>query len=231
MRIDARIVDFDITPEAVRQKLSNLKANKACGVDCIHVNALKEVQNFDVPLSDIFKYSLRNSCLPQVWRDANITPLHKKGSRMNSNNCRPVSLTSQVMKLMERLVLDALWIHIRDNDNDIISCDQHGFQSGFSCVTQLIECLLDWAHTYGNRQQTDIIYLDFSKAFYTVPRKRLIYKLSKLGIKGSVLRWIESFLADRRQRVVLRNGISHWLPVTSGVLQGSILWPVCSCCM
>ena len=69
------------------------------------------------------------------------------------------------------------------------------------------------------------MYLDFSKAFDSVPHKRLIYKLKLAGIRGKVLRWVECFLSNRRQRVILRNGCSHWEKVISGVPQGSILGP------
>jgi len=70
---------------------------------------------------------------------------------------------------------------------------------------------------------TDIIYLDFAKAFDTVPHKRLIHKLRAYGIRGKVLHWIKNFLGHRRQKVVLQNGCSSWKDVISGISQGSIL--------
>ena len=70
---------------------------------------------------------------------------------------------------------------------------------------------------------TDIVYLYFSKALDSVPHKRLIYKLELAGIRGKVLRWVECFFSNRRHRVILRNGCSHWEKVIGGVPQGSIL--------
>ena len=201
-----------------------LKMNKASGPDNIHINVLRSVLDFDIPLAIIFNHSVKTGQVPQDWRDANITPLHKKGSRLKSNNYRPVSLTSQAAKLMERVILEVLLKHIKENN--IIHCDQHGFQDKCSCVTQIIECLSDWIHWYDSHSGTDVIYLDFSKAFDSVPHERLLLKLQNYGIKGKVLLWIKAFLSGRRQRVILRNGSSNWQPVISGVPQGSILGPI-----
>ncbi len=212
------------TPEEVREKLKNLKKHKASGVDEVHVNILSEVLDFDIPLSIIFNTSLRSGSIPQDWRDANITPLFKKGSRMSANNYRPVSLTSQICKVMERLILDVLWKHI--NKEKLISCDQHGFQKNCSCVTQLLECMYDWLQCIDEGDGVDAVYLDFAKAFDTVPHTRLLRKLHNVGIRGAIHAWISSFLSHRRQRVILRNGTSKWAQVISGVPQGSILGPV-----
>ncbi len=218
------IHNITFTPNEVREKLKHLKKHKASGMDEVHVNVLMQVLDFDVPLSIIFNTSLRTGTIPQDWRDANITPLYKKGSRMNPNNYRPVSLTSQVCKVMERLILDILWKHI--NKEKLISCQQHGFQKNCSCVTQLLECMHDWLECIDEGGGVDAVYLDFAKAFDTVPHTRLLRKLHNMGIRGAIHSWIASFLSHRRQRVILRNGTSRWSQVTSGVPQGSILGPV-----
>ncbi len=160
------------TPGDVREKMSKLRKHKACGLDNIHVDILSEVLNFDVPLSHIFNTSMHTNRIPQDWKDANINPLFKKGSRMAPNNYRPVSLTSQICKLMERLILDVLWKHI--HKNNLISCHQHGFQEKCSCVSQLLECLQDWMDGIDARDGVDVVYLDFAKAFDSVPHTRLL---------------------------------------------------------
>ena len=92
--------------------------------------------------------------VPQDWRDANVTPLFKKGSRNKVNNYRPVSLTSQVCKLLERIIYDQIYRTLIENGT--ISCDQHGFQEKCSCVSQLLECLQDWTLSFNDQIQTDL---------------------------------------------------------------------------
>lgn len=173
-----------ISPISVVKKIQKLRLYKACGPDNIHVNVLKNVTAVAVPLSMIFNRSVYSGVIPQDWRDGNINPLHKKGSRKQCNNYHPVTLTSQIVKLLERLLLDQISNHL--NKNNVISCDQRGFQSGCSCVTQLLESLNDWTQSYDNREETDIIYMDFSKAFDSVAHQRLLFKLAHYGINGYI---------------------------------------------
>ena len=124
---------------------------------------------------------------------------------------------------MERLVLDSITSHLVENN--IISCEQHGFQRGSSCVTQLLECFDDWLTNLDENLGTDILYLDFTKAFDCISHTHLLYKLEHYGIKGKLLRWLSAFLRNRRQRVVSQQTFSNWEPIISGVPQGALLSP------
>ncbi|CAL4112515.1 unnamed protein product [Meganyctiphanes norvegica] len=176
------------------------------------------------PLTMIFRKSLQTGDVPMSWREANVTPLFKKGSKTNPLNYRPVSLTSVVGKVFETLVRDALVKHT--TENAIIKIQQHGFMKKKSTVTNLLEYLEALTKARDQRIPVDVNYLDCKKAFDTVPHRRLITKLEALGVQGNVLRWIENFLTNRRQRVSIRGSLSEWLPVESGVPQGSVIGPI-----
>jgi hypothetical protein len=115
--------------------------------------------------------------LPVYWKEANVTPLHKKGPKNLVENYRPISLTSIVCKTMEKFIRDCILDHMERHN--IFTTHQHRFRKGRSCVTQLIEVLDDWTEQLDNRNAIDTtcIYLDFQKAFDTVPHKRLVNKV------------------------------------------------------
>ncbi len=207
--------------------LINMKPFKAIGPDGIHPYVLHEIIAFAKPLLILYKQSLSTGLIPQDWLDANICAIHKKGSKTDPNNYRPVSLTSHVAKLFERLLLYDLLEYCEQFG--ILHCNQHGFQAGKSCLTNLLDCFNDWTSTYDKSRPlvgTDIIYTDFAKAFDTVQHSRLLSKIESYGIKGDLLAWIKQFLLHRRQRVVLHGAPSNWQDVISGVPQGTITGPI-----
>ena len=168
--------------------------------------------------------SLQEGIVPLEWKEPNIIPLFKKGSRNKSVNDWPVSLMSVICKLLESIIRD----HIMDFliKHKLINSSQHGFLKSKSCLTNLLCFFEEITKWVDEGSPVDIIYLDFQKAFDKVPHQRLILKLKSRGIGISIINWIEQWLTDRRQRVMVDGEVSNWKPVLSGLPQGSVLGPI-----
>lgn len=212
-------------PLVVEKILANLNENKSQGPDKIHPKVLKELKHFiSTPLAEIFNRSLEDGKLPQEWKEANITAIYKKGSKSDPGNYRPVSLTSIVVKTLEKLVRNSIVNHM--DKNNLLSSKQFGFISGRSTQLQLLNVLEDWTAIIDNGGEIDVIYMDFMKAFDKVPHKRLLKKLIGYGVSQKVVNLIEDFLSNRCQRVIVNGEMSETYPVISGIPQGSVLGPI-----
>ena len=183
---------IQISESGIQTLLQNLDANKAPGPDGVHPLVLKHCSSELAPnLKVAFVQSLNTGNIPLDWLLANVTPMYKKGSKDLPVNYCPISLTSVCTKVMEHIYLSII-SHL--NRNDVLSGNQHGFRSGYSCSTQPISLIEDLNFHMDYNVQIDIILLDFSKAFSTVPHRRLLKKLKFYHIENQVIHWIEKWL-------------------------------------
>ena len=173
--------------------------------------------------------SLYLGVMYQMCRQANVSPVFKKGENYDAANYRPVSLTCICCKTLEHILVSNINKHLA-LDSILADC-QHGFRSQRSCGIQLVQFVhdiisnLDGAANCGHKQ-TGLIIMDLAKAFDKVTHRRLLHKLEYYGIRGSSHKWINSWLFGRTQQVVLDDQVSDPVPVLSGVPQGSVLGPV-----
>ena len=205
-----------ICPEKVMDKLEKLNVNGAPGPDSVFPRVVVNLKDYlAVPLTIIFNKSLKEGVVPEDWRLANVTPIFKKGSKADAANYRPVSLTSVICRVLESLIRDVIVDHLVRHK--LLYNTQHGFVPRRSCLTNLLEYLEEMTRLVDEGHNVDVIYLDFAKAFDKVAHARLMAKCRALGIVGDIANWIETWLGDRKQRVVLNGSESSWLEVTSGV--------------
>ena len=147
-----------------------------------------------------------------------MVPIYKKGDKHQPVNYRPDSLTSITCKVLEHIVQCSVTKHF--DPHHILNDDQHGFRKMRSCESQILATVHDIAKNLALGDQVDVILLDFSKAFDKVPHQRLLHKLQYHGVGNKTLKWIKSFLTDRKQRVAQEGALSSSAAVLSRLPQG-----------
>ena len=223
--LTSTLEDFEFNEEDIIKAINEIDVNSACGENDIPAILLKQCKHeLSQPLLLIWRDSLDHGYVPTPYKNQIITPVHKKSSKAEAENYRPISLTSHIIKIFERIVRKHIVSHLVKNT--IICPNQHGFQTGKSCLTQLLPHIQNILQNLQNDMDTDVIYLDYAKAFDKVDHQILLQKLFQYGIRGKLLSWLTSYLSDRSQSVVVNGHHSKPEPVKSGVPQGTVLGPV-----
>ena len=221
------INDLNISEEKILNIIRSLNPNKAHGWDEISIRMIKiSDASLLTPLRIIFTICLRQGEFPEIWKCANVVPVHKENEKNVKSNYRPISLLSIFGKMFEKLVYDSLYSHLVFCN--LLNPNQSGFRPGDSTVNQLISITHTIFKAFDCNPSLDVcsVYLDISIAFDRVWHGGLIYKLKRCGVSAKLLSLIQSFLEDRKQRTVLNGKCSNWGDISAGVPQGSILGPL-----
>ena len=208
---------------------SYLSSSTATGLDKIAYPMLKHLPRSGMDfLLHIFNLSWSSHSFPSIWKTSSIIPIHKMGKPLDSPaSFRPISLTSCVSKLFERIILSRLLFFLESNS--ILSPRQAGFRPGRSTLDQILylsQSISDGFNKPRPGSRTILSTIDISKAFDSVWHPALFHKLISAGLPPCFARWTQSFLSDRRACVVYQNHKSRFFRVRRGVPQGSVLGPV-----
>ena len=216
---------FVTNESEVLQAISELNMSSSPGPDGMTCEFLSKCRHSLAPvLTLLFNKSYSQASFTDILKMAHITLLFKGGDTSDPACYRPVSLTSNIARISEKVSRRKVIEHLVKNH--LMPHSQHGFVENHSTMTQLIEHLDSIIRLLDESEAVDVVYLDFAKAFDKLDHRLLIQRLGDLGIVGKARDWIKSFLMDRTQRVKVDGKLSDEKRVISGMPQGTILGPL-----
>ena len=222
---DNRLDSILLTNRDVIEAIDTIPSNKSPGPDHISPIVIKHVKNTLAPiLVRLFNRSLKDSKFPSVWKRANVVPIHKKDSRSDPSNYRPISLTSILSKIFEKAVVKYLLIYLLINN--LIYEYQSGFLPKHSPTHQLLEIYHCIVSNLKDNMATSIVFADISRAFDRLSHRGLYCKFDLYGFSTDIKDWLFSFLTGRAQRTCVNGVYSDWSVTRGGVGQGSVLGPL-----
>ncbi len=218
-------INITFTKTELNRSLRKTKKS-APGMDQIcylMINHLSELSK-DVLLK-MYNKIWEEGKLPQSWKEAVIVPIRKPGKDCtNPGNYRPIALTSNVGKIMEKMVNERLMYHVENNT--FFSKYQSGFRRGRNTMDPAVCLEHEIRKAQINRESVVTVFFDIEKAYDMMWREGLLIKLCKLGIKGQMYRWINNFLSGRAIKVRIGNSYSEKFVIENGTPQGSIVSPL-----
>lgn len=204
--------------------IQQLSSSNASGTDGISNCILKSLKDYVVkPLAHIINLSMSTGQFPEVWKSSLVCPIHKAGPKDDPSNYRPISLLPTFSKLLEKVVNQRL-VGFLEQKN-LLHHRQFGFRKGISTEDAVSSLVRRVCSLLDDGNPCIGVFLDLAKAFDTVSTPILLEKLHKMGIRGTVLAWFQSYLSHRQQYLKVGTHRSSPRTVSFGVPQGSILGP------
>lgn len=215
----------DVSETEIKSVIENLNNKKSSGADGISTKIIKFVHSEILrPLVYLVNLSVSTGIFPECLKRAIVIPIHKKGDPSLVENYRPISLLSIFSKILEKIVHCRIMNYV--TSFNILANSQHGFQSGRSTETASFHLVNFVNKALDNKKCTAAVFYDLSKAFDSVKHSFVEDKLHSLGIRGNILKWIMSFLKNRRLSVRIKDTLSETYTIDVGVAQGSVLGPL-----
>ena len=220
------LLDIEFSEQMIEEEIASLKNHSAPGPDHFPVLLLKTYKKeLSKPIYMMWRESLDNHDIDPLLLHAIVCPVQKPGSETyHAKSYRPISLTSHIIKIFEKIVRKAIISHLVNNN--LLPTNQHGFLQGRSTLSQLLNQVETITRILESGNDLDSVYLDFAKAFDKVDHTLLYKKLKSMRIGGKVGVWLHTFLSNRTQQVSANGAISAPSPVLSGVPQGTVLGPI-----
>jgi len=241
-KLDSKIRDVNVSPlDGMGDRVLTsffVRPVEFCDVACVigklklkssHLNSLPNIvykycsDSISPIIAKLFNMSVSSGIFPTCLKIARVVPIHKSGDKSLPGNYRPISTLSVLSKCFERLMRDQLLYFL--HSKNILSKYQFGFRENSNTTDAILEFLDGAYHALDHKHSVISVFLDFSKAFDTVPHDIMIRKLDFLGIRGSPLAWFDSYLRGRVQYVDVNNSHSSVRTIDTGVPQGSVLGP------
>ena len=221
--LPARPTPITLSEHQVYRHLSKIPVTKAPGPGDIPPRLLKEfAPELAKPYCDIFNASLREGVFPKRWKRAFAVPVPKVPTPNTLDDIRPVSLTPNPGKTLERIVAEEVWKTITPQ----LDPRQYGNVKGSSCLHYLVDYIDFVSSNVDKGNEVAAVTIDLRKAFDLVDHNILIRKLLDLKIHESLVKWIASFISDRTVATRAYGQVSSELPLHCGVPQGTVLGPL-----